>query len=505
MSIKKKVQTPAADPCSFVIFGALGDLTRRLLMPALYNLAANGLLSESFSIVAVGRGEMSGDAFREQMRAALDQFATQRVDRDVLKGLLSCVSYVAGDLEDAGTYARLGETLKGIEENRGTGGNRLFYCATPPSVFGLIAHQLGDAGLVTQENGAWRRLIVEKPFGTDIESAKALNRELLSVLDEEQIFRMDHYLGKETVQNILILRFANGLFEPVWNRDHIDHVQITVAETVDVGLRGHFYDQTGALRDMVPNHLFQLLSLVAMEPPSRFDANAVRSEKAEALDSIRINSPEEALANSVRGQYAAGAVSDRSVGAYRDTPDVEPDTTIETYAALRLEIDNWRWAGVPFYLRTGKALGNRRTEIAIKFKQAPVSMFRNMPMTEFSDNLLVIGISPDEGIKLHFNAKVPGPEVEIAPVGMTFQYKDYFEAVPATGYETLIYDCMTGDSILYQRADGVEAGWRAVDPFLKAWKAAGDNGLEKYTAGSSGPDAADQLLARDGRRWRPLA
>ncbi|MGQ4273214.1 glucose-6-phosphate dehydrogenase [Terrihabitans sp. B22-R8] len=504
MSIKRKIQTPPADPCTFVIFGALGDLTRRLLMPALYNLAAQGLLADEFSIVAIGREEMSADAFRSEMRAALAQHATQKVDRDVAQRLLACVSFVFGDLRDPATYQNLRERLEGIEKERGTKGNRLFYCATPPSVFATIAQRLGDAGLTQEGSGSWRRVIVEKPFGTDLESAKQLNRELLSVLKEEQIFRMDHYLGKETVQNILILRFANGLFEPVWNRDHIDHVQITVAETVDVGLRGAFYDSTGALRDMVPNHLFQLLALVAMEPPSRFNADAVRTEKADALDSIRINTPEEALASSVRAQYLAGQVGDRHVVGYRETENVAHSSTIETFAALRLEIDNWRWAGVPFYLRTGKALGKRRTEISVKFKQAPVSMFRHLPMDALGENQLVIGIAPEEGIKLHFNAKIPGPEIEIAPVGMTFNYRDYFEAVPATGYETLIYDCMTGDSILYQRADGVEAGWRAVQPFLDAWKAAGERGLETYVAGSDGPKAAHDLLARDGRHWRSL-
>jgi glucose-6-phosphate 1-dehydrogenase len=505
MSIKRQLLAPPADPCSFVIFGAQGDLTRRLLMPALYNLAANNLLPEAFSIVAVGREPMSNDAFRNEMKAALSEFATQTVQPDVVQRLLSCVSFVCGDLRNEDTFQALRGVLEEIETAVPTGGNRLFYCATPPAVFATIAKQLDEAGLTTEVvGGPWRRVIIEKPFGTDLASAQELNRQLLAVLDEDQIFRMDHYLGKETVQNILILRFANGLFEPIWNRNHIDHVQITVAETVDVGTRGHFYDATGALRDMVPNHLFQLLSLVAMEPPSRFEAKAVRSEKAEALDSIRINSPQEALANSVRGQYTAGKVSDRFVAAYRDTDNVAAASTIETYAAMKLEIDNWRWAGVPFYLRTGKALAKRRTEIAVKFKQAPVSMFRNMPMHELSDNLLVINIAPDEGIKLHFNAKIPGPEIEMAPVGMTFNYKDYFEAVPATGYETLIYDCMTGDAILYQRADGVEAGWRAVEPFLQAWKAAGESGLKFYAAGSHGPDAAESLLTRDGRHWRPL-
>lgn len=499
------VKPEPAPPCAFVIFGASGDLTRRLLIPALYNLAESGLLSDGFRIVGIARGDMSDEDFKAALEKGLEEFATQKVNPSTAKWLLGCVSYIAGDVDDPETYQKLKQELERLEASGLSHGNRLFYCATPPQAFAPIALHLGAAGLTKEhEGGPWRRLIVEKPFGTSLESARALNRELLSVLDEDQIFRIDHYLGKETVQNILVLRFANGLFEPVWNRNHIDHVQITVAETVDVGTRGKFYDATGALRDMVPNHLFQLLSLVAMEAPSRFDADAVRSAKAEALEAIRVDTAEQALRDSVRAQYRAGKIGEREVTAYRKSPDVAPGSTTETYVAMRLDIDNWRWAGVPFYLRTGKALARRRTEIVVKFKQAPVSMFRNMSLEEFGENLLVISIQPDEGIKLHFNAKIPGPEVRIAPVGMTFEYKDYFESVPATGYETPIYDCMTGDAILYQRADGVEAGWRVVEPFLKAWKEAGPNGIETYDAGSEGPEEAGELLSRDGRRWRSI-
>ena len=498
-------QPPPADPCAFVIFGASGDLTRRLLIPALYNLAEANLLGEGFRIIGVARGEMSEEDFCAHLEKGLADFATQKVNPATAKWLLNCVSYISGDVDDPQTYQKLKKELERLEASGLSHGNRLFYCATPPQAFAPIALHLGAAGLSKEHDGGpWRRVIIEKPFGTSLDSAKALNHELLSVLDEDQIFRIDHYLGKETVQNILVLRFANGLFEPIWNRNHIDHVQITVAETVDVGTRGKFYDATGALRDMVPNHLFQLLSLVAMEPPSLFDANSVRYEKAEALDSIRVPTKEEALRDSGRAQYRAGRIGDREVTAYRKSPDVAPGSLTETYVALRLEIDNWRWAGVPFYLRTGKALAKRRTEIAVKFKQAPVSMFRELKMGELSDNLLVIAIQPDEGITLHFNAKHPGPKIDIAPVGMKFEYKDYFEAAPSTGYETLIYDCMTGDAILYQRDDGVEAGWRAVEPFLQAWKEAGAKGIETYDAGSEGPYEAATLLARDGRRWRRI-
>jgi glucose-6-phosphate 1-dehydrogenase len=398
----------------------------------------------------------------------------------------------------------LRDQLHKLETARKTVGNRLFYLATPPNAFAPIARELGRTGLLAEDNGAWRRLVVEKPFGTDLASAKALNAELLKVAEEHQIYRIDHYLGKETVQNILVLRFANGMFEPIWNRNHIDHVQITVDEKLGVGHRGSFYDSTGALRDMVPNHLFQLLSLVAMEPPARFDAYAVRSEKAEVLAAIQTQSEEEALKNSVRGQYLAGKIGDTEIGDYRKTEDVKSDSTTETYAALKLIIDNWRWAGVPFYLRTGKALGMKRTEVAIKFKQAPFAMFRCTPVDRLSRNYLLIGVEPTEGISLQFNTKVPGPAITIDGVEMKFRYKDYFKAEPSTGYETLIYDCMIGDNILFQRADSVEAGWQAVQPFLDAWKKAGARGLQTYKAGSEGPSQADELLARDGRSWRKM-
>jgi len=367
-----------------------------------------------------------------------------------------------------------------------------------------MGRHLGQTKLAREEDGAWRRLIIEKPFGTDLASARALNSKLRQLLEEHQIYRIDHYLGKETVQNILVLRFANGLFEPIWNRHHIDHVQITVAETLTVGRRGRFYDATGALRDMVPNHSFQLLSLVAMEPPSRFEANAVRSEKALALDAIHVPQAAAALADSVRAQYVAARFGDNEVDDYRGTAGVRPDSTTETYVALKLMIDNWRWAGVPFYVRTGKALKARRTEVAIKFKQAPFAMFRDTPVDRLAQNFLVMSIQPDECIGLQFNAKVPGPVIAISGVNMTFKYEDYFDAAPSTGHETLIYDCMNGDAILFQRADGIEAGWRAVQPFLDAWRNAGPNGLALYKAGSEGPAEADQLLMRDGRRWRAI-
>jgi glucose-6-phosphate 1-dehydrogenase len=493
------------DACSFVIFGVTGDLTHRLVIPALYNLAATNLLPDQFCIVGVARKPMSSDDLRDSLMKGLHKYATRPVDDAIANRLLECLTCIAADPKDPASFDAMREELRKQEAARATSGNRLFYLATPPDAFAPISKELGRTGLLKEKNGAWRRLIIEKPFGTDLASAKALNDELLKIVDEQQIYRIDHYLGKETVQNILVLRFANGMFEPIWNRNHIDHIQITVDEKLGVGHRGSFYDATGALRDMVPNHLFQLLSLVTMEPPARFDAHAVRTEKAEVLAAIQPQSEAEALDNSVRGQYLGGKIGDTEMVDYDKTEDVRPDSNTETYAALKLTIDNWRWAGVPFYLRTGKALGIKRTEVAIKFKQAPFAMFRNTPVDRLSQNYLVISIEPTEGITLQFNTKVPGPAINIDGVEMKFRYKDYFKAEPSTGYETLIYDCMIGDNILFQRADSVEAGWRAVQPFLDAWKKAGAKGLETYKAGSEGPEDADELLKRDGRSWRKLS
>ena len=493
-----------ADPCTFVVFGVSGDMAHRLLLPALYNLAVAGLLSPAFAIIGIARGDKTDDAFRADLEDGLRRFVPAPVNDEVVARLLGCVAYVSGSADDPATYRELAKALERTEQARDTRRNRVFYLATPPTSFAPIGRQLGETGLAREDDGTWRRLIIEKPFGTDLATAQALNRELLEVLGEHQIYRIDHYLGKETVQNIMVMRFANGLFEPIWNRHHIDHVQITVAESLTVGTRGRFYDATGALRDMVPNHLFQLLSLVAMEPPSRFDADAVRSEKANALAAIQIPHGGSALHDGVRAQYRAGRIGDAEVPDYRREKDVSPGSTTETYVALKLMIDNWRWAGVPFYLRTGKALSDRRTEVAIEFKQAPFAMFRNTPVNRLVRNFLVMSIQPEESIGLQFNAKVPGPTVAISGVDMKFNYRDFFAAGTNSGYETLIYDCMIGDAILFQRADGIEAGWRAVQPFLDAWRDTGGHGLANYRAGSEGPAEADELLARDSRRWRQI-
>jgi glucose-6-phosphate 1-dehydrogenase len=501
-------QTPPrpADPCAFVIFGAAGDLTKRLLVPALYNLAAARLLPEEFAVIGVARGEMSDEIFRARMRDALREYATGPLSDDVVRGLTARFSYVRGDFDDPNTYRSLADKLSTAERSCRTKGNCLFYLATPPTVFALVAERLSEAGLLREADGRWRRLVIEKPFGTDLDSARELDRRLLGLMAETQIYRIDHYLGKETVQNIMVLRFANGLFEPLWNRDHIDHVQITVAETLSVENRGKFYDQTGALRDMVPNHLFQLLALTAMEPPAHFEADAVRSEKAKAVEAIRPLTPDDVCANVVRAQYRAGTIADRHAPAYREEREVDRHSMTESYVAMRLDIDNWRWAGVPFYLRTGKALAARRTEIAIRFKTAPFALFRHTPVERLAQDLLVLRIQPDEGASLQFNAKIPGPEICIGGVRMDFKYADYFEAAPNTGYETLIYDCMTGDATLFQRADNIESGWHVVQPILDAWREGRDCAdLTWYAAGSEGPQEAEDLLARDGRTWRKIA
>src|SRR6476620_2141202 len=381
------------DPCSFVIFGVTGDLAHRLVVHALYNLAAGDLLPDKFCLVGVARKGVTSDTLRDSLMKGLREFATRPVDDRIAQRLLACVTCIEADPKDPASFDAMSKQLTQLEAARETGGNRLFYLATPPNAFLPISRELGRTGMLA-ENGAWRRLVVEKPFGTDLASAKALNSELLKLVDEHEIYRIDHYLGKETVQNILVLRFANGMFEPIWNRNHIDHVQITVDEQLGVGHRGSFYDATGALRDMVPNHLFQLLSLVTMEPPVKFDAHSVRSEKAEVLSAIQTQSEQEALNNSVRAQYVAGKIGDNELGDYRKIAEVKPGSTTETYAALKLTIDNWRWAGVPFYLRTGKALAVKRTEIAIKFKQAPFAMFRDTQVDKLSQKFMNIATEP---------------------------------------------------------------------------------------------------------------
>jgi glucose-6-phosphate 1-dehydrogenase len=491
-----------ASPCAIVIFGAAGDLTKRLLIPALYNLARSNLLPKDFAIVGVARGQMSTDDFRTKMSRDIQEFATVPVDPQIWQWFEQRLYYLAGEFQDADTYNQLQGLLATVDTECGTQGNYLYYLAVAPNFFCDIIWQLGSVGLTREENGHWRRVIIEKPFGHDLDSARALNKNISAVLQESQIYRIDHYLGKETVQNILVFRFGNGLFEPIWNHRYIDHVQITVAETVGVETRGGFYEGTGAVRDMVQNHLFQLLTMVAMEPPVSFDADAVRDEKSKLLKAIVPLTPEEVLTHTVRGQYGEGTIKGEPVPGYRSEPRVAPDSGTETFAALKLTIDNWRWADVPFYLRTGKRLPNRVTEIAIHFKRVPSLLFRQTSIDRLTPNFLVLRIQPNEGISLQFGAKIPGPLVRMGAVEMDFAYSNYFGTTPTTGYETLLYDCMIGDATLFQRSDNVELGWSVVTPILDVWKALPPRIFPNYAAGTWGPVAASELLQRDGRHWR---
>ena len=493
-----------APACTMVIFGANGDLTKRLLMPALYNLSGGKLLDPGFSVLGVDRDESSDDDFRGRQKSMMEsftpaaggEFAEKTLNTEWWGWLEQRLHYMAGDFTKPATFSALAEKLGD--------GNAVFYLAVADRFFGGIIDQLHGAGLTKEADHTFRRVVIEKPFGHDLQSAQELNSHILSELDEKQIYRIDHFLGKETVQNIMALRFSNGFFEPLWNRDHIDSVQIMAAETVGVEKRGKFYEVTGALRDMVPNHMFQLLSMIAMEPPNSFDADAVRSEKAKVIEAIHPMTAADVEKNVVRGQYVAGHMKEQGdVAAYRDEPDVASDSKTETYIALKLMIDNWRWAGVPFYLRTGKRMASRKTEITIHFKQAPFALFRDTPVEKLTPNVMVLHLQPHEGISLLFSAKQPGQNVVLKPVRMDFKYEDYFELKPSTGYETLIYDVLIGDPTLFNRADNIEAGWKGVQPILDAVAKGGDK-IHTYEAGSAGPVAADALLSLDGRQWRPL-
>jgi glucose-6-phosphate 1-dehydrogenase len=485
-----------------VIFGATGDLTKRKLFPALYNLAKDGFLPENFAVIGVGRQELETDDFRHQIIADLKEFV-EAPDKKLMEWFEERTYYTGGDFDDdkklfTDLKSLLGEVCKAHEIPE----NFFYYLATPPQLFANVAGKIHKNGLSKEEEGHWRRFIFEKPFGRDIESAKKLNRELGKILNERQIYRIDHYLGKETVQNILVFRFGNSIFEPIWNRNFIDHVQITVSEELGVETRGGYYDTAGALRDMIPNHIFQLITLTAMEPPVSFEADAVRDEQSKILHAIQPFAPEDVLHNAVRGQYGAGEIEERKSDAYRTEQSVAPQSNTETFAALKLSIDNWRWADVPFYIRTGKRLPAKRTDVTIQFKKAPFMLFRDTTVEKLTTNRLVIHVQPNEGITLHFGAKIPGPIVNMGTVDMDFDYVDHFGEQISTGYERLLYDCMTGDATLFQRADMVEASWQVVSPILDVWQAIPARDFPNYETGTWGPAESDQLLANDGRKWK---
>ncbi len=493
--------TPRA--ASLIILGATGDLTRRKLMPALFSLFKQGLLPSDFTIIGFARRPKTNEEFRQDMRNALNQFSASAPGEPVaVERFLENVHYHRGDFTDQKAYESLAQLLDSRKESN-SAANKIFYLATPPSQYEAIIANLGLAHLNENPAGGWTRIIIEKPFGRDLESASALNKAARSVFQENQIYRIDHYLGKETVQNLLVFRFANGIFEPIWNRRYVDHVQITVAESIGVEGRGRFFEETGILRDIVQNHMMQLLCLVAMEPPSTFKANAVRDEKVKVLHAVRPITEEQVEQLTVRGQYAAGSLFGAQKPGYLQEDGVSPDSTTETYAALKLELNNWRWAGVPFYLRAGKRLPKRVTEIAIYFREAPLQIFGPQAEEEAVPNVLALNIQPDEGISLRFDSKVPGPSGLIRPVTMDFRYGTSFGEVTPDAYERLLLDAWLGDSTLFTRADENEIAWDIVTPILNTW-ANSSRKLPQYLIGTWGPKEADEFIKRDGRRWRRL-
>ncbi len=508
------------DPCLVVIFGATGDLSHRRILPAFYNLRRAGLLPPETSIVGYARRPYDDEAYATEMREAVTLHSRNPVEAAIWDDFARTIHYQQGDFKDPAGYTRLADRLDQIDAAAGCRGNRLFYLATPPSAYEDIVAGLAAAGL-TRRADAWTRIVIEKPFGHDLASGRHLNDAVMRAFDETQVYRIDHYLGKDTVRNLLVFRFANGIFEPVWNRRYVDHVQITVAEDLGVEGRGAFYEEAGASRDILQNHMLQLLSLVAMEPPIDFEADALRDEKVRVLRAIETAwSSERVRHDVVRGQYSAGWVADHKVPGYREEPDVSPRSSIETYVALRLEIENWRWAGIPFYLRTGKHLPRRATEIAVQFHRPPLTLFRESA-SDPEPNMLAMRIQPDEGILLRFAAKVPELGLDVRSVNMDFTYGSTFLSDAPEAYETLLLDAMLGDASLFTRADEVEAAWSLVTPLAELWEewgvgggegrrsAAKDHGrldgsLQPYPAGTWGPEAADRLLERDGRRWRRL-
>jgi glucose-6-phosphate 1-dehydrogenase len=492
--------TGVTEPCTVVLFGASGDLAKRKVIPAMYDLAIHNSLGARYAIVGFARSPMTDDTFRQTAGDAAKTISeVGPIDPKQWSDFASRLYYHTGDYGNPAAYQALAARLKELSEKNDLGGNRLFYLSTPPEVYFDIIEQIGKAGLAKPSSpNSWVRIIVEKPFGRDLASAKELNKRVLNVFEEHQVYRIDHYLGKDTVQNLLVLRFGNGIFEPLWNRNYVDHVQITAAETLGVERRGGFYETTGALRDMIQSHVLQLTSLVAVEPPASFDANSVRNEKLKVLQSIRPFDLEAVAQSVIRGQYGPGEVGGKPLPGYRQEQGVNPSSKTETFVAARLLIENWRWAGVPFYLRTGKRLAKRTTEIVIQFRCAPHMVFRDKGI---EPNRLVLNIQPDEGISVSFSAKKPGTEMNIGNVVMDFSYREGFGGGSRSAYATLVNDCVRGDATLFDRGDNVEAAWALVDPILDVWSAAKTATVPQYASGSWGPRESEQLLERDGRKW----
>ncbi|MEX0683802.1 MAG: glucose-6-phosphate dehydrogenase [Dehalococcoidia bacterium] len=496
----------APEACCLVIFGASGDLTHRMLLPALYNLALDRRLPPRFAVVGFARTESSDEQFREEARKSIEEFSRRPLDPAIWDSFAAGLFYVHGGYNDATSHDRLTETLQRVEQERGTAGNHLFYLAVPPTAFDDIIQQLSRGPYGRSSEGAtWSRVIVEKPFGTDLTSARDLNRMMHAVFREDDIYRIDHYLGKETVQNILVFRFANGIMEPIWNRRYVDHIQVTVAESIGVGRRGSYYDETGALRDMVQNHMMQLISLIAMEPPLAFNGRSVRNEKVKVLHAIRLMEEKDVRTATARGQYGRGWVAGEEVPGYREEEEVAERSTTETFVAMRLFVDSWRWADVPFYLRTGKRLPKRSTEIAVTFKRAPQLLFKEfMDAPELDPNVLSIRIQPNEGISLKFLTKVPGSPLRLRPANMDFMYGASFIMQAPSAYETLLLDAFRGDATLFTRSDEVEAAWTVTESILAGWASIPPPKVPNYEAGTWGPPEADELIERDGRQWRRL-
>jgi glucose-6-phosphate 1-dehydrogenase len=492
----------AAEPCAFVIFGASGDLTKRKLVPALYRLTQQRLLPAECAIVGMSRSPLGHDEFRRRLKEAVAAFSeAKQVDEAVWESFARGIFYVPGNINDPDAYRRMSEFLDQVDRERGTAGNRVFYLSVAPEHYGEAIRRLGAAGMARPKDKGWTRAVIEKPFGTDLATAIELNDDVARVFDEDQVYRIDHYLGKETVQNLMVFRFANGIFEPIWNRQYIDHVQLTNAESIGIEGRGAYYETAGVVRDMIQNHVFQVLSLVAMEPPASPAANSVRDEKIKAMQAVRAIPVDRVDEFAVRGQYGPGSVEGSPVSGYRQEPNVHPESAIETYAAIKLYFDSWRWAGVPFYIRSGKRLPKRVTEIAIQFKEAPHLLFGNALEQRIEPNVLVIRIQPDEGITLRIGAKVPGQITRIRWVNMDFRYGASFGASSPEAYERLLLDCIMGNPTLYARRDMTERGWEIVMPILEAWRNS-RVAFPNYESGTWGPQAADELIEKDGRRWR---